>query len=80
MTHLGRFRNVVLPYDAILCDCSIVGFFFPVSQWGEIFSEVAFKFTFLDSFDPLQLLTYFMYIWSCRRSLQEHYGNLSVLG
>ena len=52
MTHLGRFRNVVLPYDAILCDCSIVGFFFPVSQWGEVFSEGAFIFTFLDSLDP----------------------------
>ena len=62
MTHLGRFRNVVLPYDAILCDCSIVGFFFPVSQWGETFSKVAFIFTFLDSFDPLQFVMYFVHV------------------
>ena len=55
MTHLGRFRNVVLPYDAILCDCSIVGFFFPVTQWGEIFPKGAFVFTFLASSDPLKL-------------------------
>ena len=53
MTHLGRFRNVVLPYDAILCDCSIVGFFFPVSQWGEIFSEGAFLFN--ESAFPLDI-------------------------
>ena len=74
MTHLGRFRNVVLPYDAILCDCSIVGFFFPVSQRGEIFSEVAFIFTFLDSFDPLHMVTYFMY-----GPVDAHYSNSMVI-
>ena len=74
MTHLGRFRNVVLPYDAILCDCSIVGFFFPVSQWDEIFSEGAFIFTFFDPFDPLQLITYFMYV-----RVDAYYNNSMVI-
>ena len=74
MTHLGRFRNVVLPYDAILCDCSIVGFFFPVSQWGQVFSEGAFIFTFLGSFVLLQLVMYFMY-----GPVDAHYNNSMVI-